>query len=265
MAPTQAPAQTPAEPVAQPVSTKHPWRRRGQASWRHAAYQELQGQPVRQRVSSVLGSMLAAGIVGPVTALLVCLVMTPEFRLELFLWTAMATTLASWAMLAPSQLSEGRMEDHAPLRFFNLLAGALVGLAVWAIADMGYVGLPASHDFSPGPNDTLFGEIFRWRNEGMQAAYQSGSVMMPASMYVAYFAFLFVVMRWWRLAEWTRPSRVSLWSIAFAGFVGWALTFLWWFPQPTGMLLAAAIAFTVQLSSPWLSPSQRRELAQRAI
>jgi hypothetical protein len=88
---------------------------------------------------------------------------------------------------------------------------------------------------------------------------------MPASMYVAYFAFLFVVMRWWRLAEWTRPSRVSLWSIAFAGFVGWALTFLWWFPQPTGMLLAAAIAFTVQLSSPWLSPSQRRELAQRAI
>jgi serine/threonine protein kinase len=260
---TPSPAQS--ANATHPVSTKHPWRRRGQASWRHAAYQELQTQPVRQRASSVLGSMLAAGIVGPVAALLACLVMAPEFRIELYLWTAMVATLASWAMLVPGQLTEGRMEDHAPLRFFNLLAGALVGVAAWMIADMSYVGLPASHDFSPGPNDTLFGELFRWRHEGMQAAYQSGSVIMPASMYVAYFAFLFVVMRWWRLAEWTRPSRVSLWSIAFAGFVGWALTFLWWFPQPTGMLLAAAIAFTVQLSSPWLSPSERRELAQKAV
>ena len=92
----------------------------------------------------------------------------------------------------------------------------------------------------------------------------TGSVIVPLTMYVAYFAFLFVALRWWRMAEWTRPTRVSLWSTAFAGFVGWVLTFLWWFPQPTGMLLAAAIAFTVQLSSPWLSPSQRRELAQRA-
>jgi hypothetical protein len=255
------------EPVSapQPVSTKHPWRRRGQASWRQVAFQELQSQPPRQRASSLLGSMLSAGVVGPVSALIVCLLMAPEFRGELYVWTAMIATLASWAIIVPGQLTEGRMEDHAPLRFFNLVAGALVGVAAWMIADMSYVGLPASREFSPGPDDTLFGEIFRWRHEGLQAAYQSGSVILPASMYVAYFAFLFVAMRWWRMAEWTRPNRVSLWSTAFAGFAGWALTFLWWFPQPTGMLLAAAIAFTVQLSSPWLSPSQRRELAQKAV
>jgi hypothetical protein len=259
-------ASTPAQPAnaAQPVSTKHPWRRRGQASWRHAAYQELQARPVRQRASSVLGSMLAAGIVGPVAALLACLVMAPALQSELYLWTALVISLASWAMIVPSQLIEGRMEDHAPLRFFNLLAGALVGVAAWMIADSVYVSLPASNDFSPGPNDTLFREMFGWNVDGVQAAYNGGSVIVPLTMYVAYFAFLFVAMRWWRLAEWTRPSRVSLWSIAFAGFVGWALTFLWWFPQPTGMLLAAAIAFTVQLSSPWLSPSERRELAQKA-
>jgi hypothetical protein len=265
MSPTQAPVQTPAEPVSQPVSTKHPWRRRGQASWRHAAYQELQGQPVRQRASSILGSMVIAGIVGPVAAFLACLVLVPELQMELYLWMALVTSLASWAMIVPSQLVEGRLEDHAPLRFFNLLAGALVGLAAWMIADTAYVGLPASNDFSPSPHDTLFQELFDWNVDAVQAAYHTGSVIVPLTMQVAYFAFLFVALRWWRMAEWTRPSRVSLWSIAFAGFVGWALTFLWWFPQPTGMLLAAAIAFTVQLSSPWLSPSQRRELAQKAV
>lgn len=255
-----------AQPVSLPAqgATKHPWRRRGQASWRHAAYQQLQTQPVRQRASSVLGSMLTAGIVGPVAALLACLVMAPNLQSELYLWMALVISLASWAMIVPSQLIEGRMEDHAPLRFFNLLAGALVGVAAWMIADSVYVSLPASNDFSPGPNDTLFHEMFGWNVDGVHAAYNSGSVIVPLTMYVAYFAFLFVVMRWWRLAEWTRPSRVSLWSIAFAGFIGWGLTFFWWFPQPTGMLLAAAIAFTVQLSSPWLSPSERRELAQKA-
>ncbi len=256
-----------AQPVSSPVqgATKHPWRRRGQASWRHAAYQQLQTQLVRQRASSVLGSMLTAGIVGPVAALLACLVMAPNLQSELYLWMAMVISLASWALIVPSQLLEGRVEDHAPLRFFNLLAGALVGVAAWMIADSAYVSLPASNDFSPSPNDTLFHEMFGWNVDGIHAAYNAGSVIIPLTMYVAYFAFLFVAMRWWRLAEWTRPSRVSLWSIVFAGFIGWALTFLWWFPQPTGMLLAAAIAFTVQLSSPWLSPSQRRELAQKAV
>ena len=260
MAIQPAPANTP-----QRSSTKPPWRRRGQASWRQAAYHELQSRPVRQRLSSALGSMLAAGVVGPVTALLACLMMTPNLQSELYVWMALTVSLASWALIIPSHLLEGRMEDHAPLRFFNLLAGSLVGLVAWTISDQIYVTLPASNHFEPRPNDTLFHEMFGWNVDGMQAAYNSGGVIAPMTMYVAYFALLFVALRWWRMAEWTRPNRVSLWSTAFAGFAGWALTFLWWFPQPTGMLLAAAIAFTVQLSSPWLSPSQRRELAQRAV
>lgn len=247
------------------TATEPPWRRRSKSGWRTAAYSELQARSVRDRFSSIVGSMLTAGIVGPVTALLACLLMGPTLNFELFLWMATVTSLSAWAMLVPSQILEGRMEDHAPLRFGNLLIGALVGLVAWMISDAAYVGLPSSGDFSPGPNDTILSEMFRWRVEGLQAAFQSGTVFGPPTMYVAFFAFLFVAIRWWRLAEWTRPSRVSLWSTAFAGFIGWALTFFWWFPQPTGLLVAAAIAFTVQLSSPWLSPSQRRELAQKAV
>lgn len=253
-------------PVARDAAaTEPPWRRRSKSGWRTAAYRELQARSVRERFSSIVGSMLAAGIIGPVTALLACLLMGPTLNFELFLWMATVTSLSAWAMLVPSQILEGRMEDHAPLRFGNLLIGALVGLVAWMVSDAAYVGLPSSTDFSPGPNDTLFAKMFNWRIEGLQAAYQTGTIFGPLTMYVAFFAFLFVAIRWWRLAEWTRASRVSLWSTAFAGFIGWALTFFWWFPQPTGLLLAAAIAFTVQLSSPWLSPSQRRELAQKAV
>jgi hypothetical protein len=157
------------------------------------------------------------------------------------------------------------MEEHSPLRFLNLLLGAIVGIAAWGLADLNYVMLPSSRDFSPNPGEAMFSRIFSWKTGGLDAGHLHGGVTLPLTMYIAYFATLFVLLRWWKLAEWTRSTRVSLWSTAWAGFVGWALMFFWWFPQPTGMLLAAVIGFTVQLSSPWLSPSKRRELAQRAV
>jgi hypothetical protein len=218
---------------------------------------------VRERASSLVGSLLAAGVVAPVASLLICMFLSPDLPAELALWTAAVATVASWALMVPGQLAEGRMEDHAPLRFIQLLLGALVGAIAFSIADATYLRLPASRDFAPGPRESLAGEIFHQNYDVLQGAYHAGAVQMPAAMYAAYFAFLFVILRWWRLSEWTRPNRVSLWSTAWCAFIGWAMTFFWWFPQPMGLLLAAVIAFTVQLSSPWLSPSRRRELAQK--
>jgi hypothetical protein len=80
-----------------------------------------------------------------------------------------------------------------------------------------------------------------------------------------YFATLFAVMRWWRLAEWTRSSRVSLWSIVWCSGIAFVVSLFWWFPQPLGIITAGVIAFTVQLASPWLSPSRRRQMAQAAV
>ncbi|MBA3484825.1 MAG: hypothetical protein H0T51_23750, partial [Pirellulales bacterium] len=244
--------------------TGAPWRRRGHTGWRQAAHAELLARPVRDRASSLIGSMLAAGVVAPVASLLACMVFAPDLPVELVLWTGTVATLASWALMVPGQLAEARMEDHAPLRFMQLLLGAVVGLAAWAVAQSLYLDIPASHDFSPGPGDSLSAQLFSQRYDSLQQAYRAGSVQMPPAMYAAYFAFFFLVLRWWRLSESTRSTRVSLWLTAWTAFIGWAMTFFWWFPQPIGLMLAAVIAFTVQLSSPWLSPSRRRELAQRA-
>jgi hypothetical protein len=251
-----------ATPVAS-KGTRAPWKRRGHAGWRQAAHQELLSMSMRDRASSLVGSMLAAGIVAPVASLLACMLLDPELPVGLLLWTATTATFASWALMIPGQLAEARMEDHAPLRFTQLLLGAFVGLASWALASSLWLEIPASRDFSPGPNESVASELFGQIYDPVQQGYNGGAVNMPPAMYAAYFACFFVLLRWWRLAETTRATRVSLWSTAWCAFVGWAMTFFWWFPQPTGLLLAAVIAFTVQLSSPWLSPSRRRELAQK--
>jgi len=159
---------TSAQTLSHP-GTRAPWRRRGQAGWRQAANQELLSRPWRDRASTLIGSMLAAGIVGPVAALLACVFLAPDLTPELALWTATVATLASWALMIPGQLAEARMEDHAPLRFMQLLLGALVGMIAWAVAESMYLQLPASTDFAPGPTDSIAGEIFRHRYEGVDA------------------------------------------------------------------------------------------------
>ncbi|RIK77319.1 MAG: hypothetical protein DCC67_12860, partial [Planctomycetota bacterium] len=259
-----APAADAAPPPAVSPVQAQPWRKRGQVGWRQAAHQQLLALSVRERASGVVGSMLVAALVAPVAAFLACMLLGPDdFTAEMTVWTATVATLGTWAVMVPGQLAEGRLEDHTPQRFVQLLLGALVGLAAWALAEAMFLSLPTSRDFAPGPTDCLFGELFRDRYATMHGGYFAGLVRPLPGMYAAYFAFLFVILRWWRLAEWTRSSRVSLWNISWCGFIAWGMTFFWWFPQPIGVIVAAIIAFTAQFSSPWLSPSRRRELAQK--
>ncbi len=247
-------------------ASRRPWRRRGQATWRHAAYGELTARPWRDRISTLLASMLLAAVIAPTASLLVCLFTTSEFQGELYLWSAVVATLASWAIMIPAQLAEGRVEDQAPMRFIQLLVGALVGVMAFAVAEAMFLRLPTYDDMAPGPHDTLTAEMLGTRYDSpLTEAYRAGSVQLPLPMFAAYFAFTLAIVRWWKQGEWTRPSRVSLWTMAWSGAVAWMVALLWWFPQPVGALTAAVISFTVQLASPWLSPSRRKELAQAAL
>ncbi|HYO25948.1 MAG TPA: serine/threonine-protein kinase [Lacipirellulaceae bacterium] len=240
-------------------------RRSGKTAWRYAAYSLLATRPMHERLSVLCTSLLAAAIVAPVAALLVCLFTLREFNTELFIWSAVVGTLASWAIMAPAQLCEGRVEDQAPMRFCMLLAGALVGVLAWAVAQALYLDLPVVHDFGPRPGDALSGEMLGWDSEAISRGYSRGAVPLPLPMYAAYFAFLFAFIRWWRVAEWTRPARVSLWAIVWAGGVAFGVGLLWWFPQPLGIMAAVVISLTVQLASPWLSLGQRKQMAQAAV
>jgi hypothetical protein len=259
---------------AQPVAAVAPaaerqrpkWRRRGQGTWRFAAYDELAAQPIRRRASTMLGSMLAAAAIAPVATFLVYLFTLGPFDLELFLWGALVATFASWAIMIPAQAAEGRVEDQAPMRFTMLLVGTVVGIVAYGLSQVMFLELPASHDISGfAPRDAFSGAMLQWRNTQLEAGYDFGRVNLPFAHFTAFFAFMFLVSRWWKQAEWTRPSRVSLWSVAWAGAVGFFVSLFWWFPQPICMILAVVISFTVQLASPWLSPRRRRTLAETAV
>ncbi|MBX3433626.1 MAG: serine/threonine protein kinase [Pirellulales bacterium] len=239
-----------------------PWRRR-QQSWQSAVRQHLRTISRHDRLSSLLGSLLIAALVGSIAALVAAVFALPRFSFETYLWIAIVTVGGSWGVMIPAKLAEGHVEDQAPLRFSLLLAGALVGATAWLAADFLMLKLPASTDFAPGPWDTLTGGS---SNSVLSQQVRSGQgVDLSLQMHAAYFGCLLLALRWWKMAEWSRPARVSVWSIAVAVAAAWLMSLVWWYPQPIGVLAAAAIAFTVQLSSPWLTPEQRVEIAEKAV
>jgi hypothetical protein len=175
-----------------------------------------------------------------------------------YLWYAVVGTLGSWAVMAPAKFVEGRLEDHVPMRLVMLLLGGLVGVVAWAVGDWLLVSFPRAEE----PIDAGWGlfshEMLRWPAPGQRGeVFQNGSL----SFFVTNFAFLFLLPRWWRQAEYTRSTRLSLWSVAGCMFVAWLVHLFWWFPQPVGMLLAGMIALATQLASPWMPPSRRRAIA----
>jgi hypothetical protein len=56
---------------------------------------------------------------------------------------------------------------------------------------------------------------------------------------------------------------LSLWCVIACVGAAWLLHVFWWFPQPTGMMAAGAIAMATQLASPWMPPSERRALSEQ--
>jgi hypothetical protein len=114
------------------------------------------------------------------------------------------------------------------------------------------VQIPSVHNLQDSPG-IISHELLNWSKP-------AAGVNPSLAAYVTYFAFLFMIVRWWRQAEFTRESRLSLWSVVTAVFCAWLVHVFWAFPQPAGMMVAGVIAFTTQLASPWLPPSQRRSL-----
>lgn len=250
--------------VARLAGKKETRPRRHRTAWHQQLQQQLAAKPLRDRVTELSGSMLVAAVIASILSILASFLVGNPLDRAVTAWMAIVGTLGSWAVMIPAKLAEGKVEDQSPMRFAGLVLGACLGLAAWGLADALMLQLPVSQSLSVSPTDTVSGEFFRWRNDLLSTAYQQGNVQLLPAKFVAYFAFLFVLLKWWRQAEFVRPARVNLWSLAWCGFVAWGLHFFWWFPQPLGLLLAVVIALSVQLSSPWLPTSRRQALIEQA-
>jgi len=251
------PAADPSEPAARRADQLQ--RRRSRPGWRERATQQLAQKSLREKLTELLGSMLLAAIFSTIAACAVPLLLNDQATSEqaaAYLWLAMVGTLGSWAILVPSKFVEGRLEDQAPMRITLMLLGAILGVAAWSIGDAVMLKQPGWHEPMDVGRGLVTHEMLEWR-------IQDGA-NPPIAVYVAYFAFLFVLMRWWRQTEYTRGSRMSIWCVSSCVFMAWLLHIFWWFPQPLGMMAAGVIALSTQLASPWMPPSRRRAISEEA-
>jgi serine/threonine protein kinase len=233
-------------------------------SWREAAMAEYRARPFRVRLRSLVGSMVLAALVataGSAAAAPLAASWGDADPVVLGCWLAGVTTAGAWGVLVSSALTQAHFEDHAPARGLQLLAGLGVGLFAFTLAEFLGQGLPTVADAGPGPRDNLVSnmlEIDLYPHWGGG----EGLVTPPLAASVAYFGLVFLLLRWWRSAEWVRRSRIGFWSIAWTAFASWMVTLVVWFPQPTGALVAGLIAAATQAASPWMPPSRRVELAR---
>ena len=244
-------------------------KRRNRLNWRVAVNKQLAAKTWRQRLTELTGSMLVATplcVGGSALAAGLLQGMTGSDATPLILWFSIVTTLGSWAVLTTNKLTEGRVEDQIPMRGMLLVLGAFVGLVAGALNYEGIrVGLPNDRDYGPGLHSSGARELLDFPSSDGRVELIDGGVLTNIPMSVAYFAFLFLVLRWWRQAEYTREKRLSLWTIVGCMFWAWILHLFWWYPQPSGIAIAAVIAAATQLASPWMPPSQREELARGEV
>ena len=230
------------------ASRRH-WKkkhRRARHQWSEEDSTTLVLKPPRERITDLLGSMIMAAIVGMTMSIVVILLRGEMVDNSQFAWLSLTSVLGSWAVLLPSKIWEGRDGEAILRRVVLLMIGLAVGGAAWASSDALMVKFPDS----PMPH------IVDARNVGA-GFYDAtdGSPQLPA--FLAYFGALFFVVGWWKQANPLRRTRLSIWSTAVAVLVAWLITCVWPFPQPWGLMVAAIMAVSVQLVSPYVPPQER--------
>ncbi len=225
-------------------------RRRRRWHGRTAA-RALAAKTARERATELTGSMLLSAAV-VATMGIVTMILRGGGEIEQFSWMLFVGTCGAWAILAVGKGWEGRDGDSALRRFVLLVAGLGLGAYAFGIAELLMVRLPHDRDIVTGTVDLS------------HAFYNPlGAPTMLA--YLAYFGFVFLIIRWWRLVDPLRPTRFSLWSTASCVFWAWAVSQFWEFPQPWGLMVAGVISVAVQLSSPWIPIGQRNMESSEAL
>jgi hypothetical protein len=244
----------PATPPAPPRGG--PQRHRG--FYAHDAANDVLvlGSP-RERFAQWIGS-LAGGALVTLTVCLVMLVLNgfrdtaSEPQLWGMTWWAqyawlVAVSLAgAWAVLTASKFWEGKPGDAMMRRFVLMVVGLGLGLAAFGATS--WFAVELTHD-----------------KQFMQlATFRAHRPLLPADgwpavkYYLAAFATLFAVVRWWRQADPARGARMSLWAIIVSVFVAALVADVWGFPQPWLPMVACSVSVAVQLASTWIHPRERR-------
>lgn len=169
-----------------------------------------------------------------------------------FAWLTLASVIATWSILIANKIWEGHHAETMVRRLAMFGVGLFVGAIVFSVG----VALRADFPETASHNDFLV------VSPPSTLVSDEGIPTLPA--YLVFFGGLFGILRWWKLADPLRKTRLSILAICICLFWAAILNQLWQFPMPWGMLLAATIAIAVQLASPWMHPDNRQQVCKNA-
>lgn len=258
----QSPLPHPAPPRHGPVHARTRPAHRPRPRHREEAAMALVVKPPRERLTDLVGSLIAGALV----AMAMCVVMVllnswlvtetigsaadlGTARHARYGWLVLVSIAGTWAVLVPSKFWEGTRGEATLRRFVMMVIGLGMGALAFGAAAMLDVNLSVGPDYGIEP----------MASRGQWSSAWCDELGRPQELaFLACFGTLFLLMRWWRQADPLRSSRLSLWSmivsVGVAGFVAWLCSF----QQLSWVVMAAgAMSASVQLASPWVHPRER--------
>ena len=258
----------PAPPVRPTRREQADLRQRLRTNWREEANKKLAAKPLREKTTELLSAMVLSALLCTFLSLLAVFVISgvsgKSYAFPLHLWFSIVTSVSCWVILAVNKFSEGRFEDQMPARVLMMIAGAALGLLSFSVSEQLLISVPFDRNMSIGIHESMLAGIYR-QNGSLNTPFSRDGVVITGLISVLYFALLFAMLRWWRLAEYTRRTRMSLVSVGLCICGAWIASLVCWYPQPTGLAIAGVVAVATQLVSPWLPPSERKSTAENSV
>ncbi len=239
-----------------------PWQRPTLSMPRQAAVSRAAGPPPAPvfvvkprlvRLRELIGSLLISAAVAAAMCAVMELIVAHAYRAavqpEQCAWLFLTSLAGAWIVLVTGKCWEG--SDGEPLlrRFILMSLGLALGLAAGAVADVFLVRLLPDAAFTISTNLDM-----------PPSFYHDGQPLPMAFM--AVFAALFALVRWWRQADPMRGARLSLGPLIVTVIGAHIVATILQFPEPWLMMIAGCMSVSVQLASPWV-PTHARLKPQR--
>jgi len=208
----------------------------------------------QDRMVEILGSLLVASLSCIVLNLLVLAVcpradnLTGDWVWSWFAWLTSVSIFSCTALLLLGKFWEHRPDSVAVRRILMLVAGLVIGIAGWTLADF----------FSVDLGSDLFATATPAWASWFAVAQLKG---VPAVLaWLVVLLGMFGVLRWWHQADPARKTRLSFRAVCLC-FV-WALIFSYILGQPVTKycVLAIVVSISIQLAAPRIGFLDRRNI-----
>lgn len=217
-----------------------------------AAYRAVDPNTVRdiswyRRAAELSGSLAAAGLATAVVTTVLATVTQFFPSPGLLTHFAAGTLLGTWGLLILGKFREGQPRERYIDRLLLGGVGLLLGIALFQFDEWLLVELPSDG----------------WNQQQNLLAMTSTSLagnpqQVLLESYVAFFATLFGLRRWWWHTDSFRPHRFRVLSVLLTTMIGILAALAWGFPVLWGTVWAASLSCVVQLAAVWTPQEQRR-------